>query len=146
MGRVLVALLIGLSAVACGRDGDGERPSPASLPTPTSTPQIEDIGAGRVRVWPSSGPAEMEVLYRYKLYTECAVGNAIVDFDGSLWFIPPPGLDTAMVLGLDRPEASGTITLLSQSYARFASNESEIIEFARAEGSRVYPRCALDGI
>lgn len=97
-------------------------------------------------MWPSSPRVQEGVHYRFDLYTRCGVGNAIVDFDASLWFIPPPGLDRPTVLGLSQPAQPGVITLIDDTTSRFISDEGPVIEFLRHRGSTIVPRCALGGI
>ena len=117
-----------------------------ALPSPTSTIRAEEVPGNRVRVWPSSAPVEAEVPYRFELYTRCGVGNAIVDFDESLWSIPPPGLRPSTVIGLEEPADPGQMMLLDENTARFVTSEGAFIEFLRVEDSRIYPRCALEGV
>ncbi len=87
-----------------------------------------------VTVAPSSAPgAEIGVAYDFTM-GHCGLRSPI-DFDGSLW--EPINQQSSLAFDM----AAGTIILIAEDRARFASAAGDEVELARLDGSAAYPYC-----
>lgn len=118
-------------------DKSGARPQP----TPTGEQRFEDVGGGKVRVWPVTEDVENSGKY---LFTAPHCGlNWMIDFDGSFWDAKEPA-DFR-----DEPDAypffynsdEGVITFTGDDTAVYQASTGETIELRRIEGPITVDLC-----
>ena len=131
LGGSLLTLL-SFVAVSCS--------DPRGEPFPQGSPTKEGVALPneRVRIWPSSGEAEVGVKYAYD--TSLCGLTYDLDFDGSFWE-PVDRLSNE-----DQPDFfinpdQGSITLISEQEATYESSEGQTVELQRLDGPVVQRGC-----
>lgn len=128
----MLALVV-LAAAACGASPRGQ-----ALPEAQSSRRSESLSGERIRVWPGSTEAEVGVRYAYDT-SPCGL-TFDLDFDGSFWEPvdqSPQDEEPSFFINPDR----GSITLISNTEARYESSDGQTVELRRLPGPVIQKGC-----